>query len=115
MEAVEKLIVLFAEAKKPVGQLVMSGVNTLFAAGRAQEGQAMFTKYFKKYPDDPMLQAFVQQLMAQAPPAMQPLSPTVPMGPGADSNGGLWVPGQSSPEASPASSGGSKLWLPGME
>lgn len=115
MDAVEKLISLFAEAKKPVGQLVMSGVNTLFSSGRGPEGQAMFTKYFKKYPDDPILQAFVQQLMAQAPPNMPPLSPNAPIGPASESNGGLWVPGQGSQEASPANSGGSKLWLPGME
>ena len=93
----------------------MSGVNTLFSSGRGPEGQAMFTKYFKMYPDDPILQAFVQQLMAQAPPNMPPLSPNVPIGPASDNNGGLWVPGQSSQEASPANSGGSKLWLPGME
>lgn len=115
LEAVEKLIALYGEAKKPVGQFVVTAVNMLLGAGKAQEGQALFTKYFRKYPEDPILLNFVQSLMAQAPNAGQPISPTVPLGPGADGGGGLWIPGQGAAEPSPASSGGSKLWIPGMD
>lgn len=115
IESIEKLIELYAAAKKPVGQLVMTAVNTLLSAGKTVEGQAMFSKYFRKYPEDPVMLAFVQQLMAHNP-QQQPISPTLPIGPGAaDSGSGIWTPGQAAEPSAPASSGGSKLWLPGMD
>lgn len=114
LSKLEEIIALHAEAKKPVGQMVIMGANLLFANGESSEADAWLQKYYKKYPDDPVLLAFLQQLIAQIPPTAQPLSPTLPAGPGQDSAGGLWIPGETS-DPSPASSSGGKLWLPGME
>jgi len=114
LSKLEEIIALHAEAKKPIGQMAIMGANLLLSNGESAEADAWLKKYYEKYPDDPVLLTFLQQLIAQAPPTAQPLSATLPTPPGQDAAGGLWIPGEAN-EPNPASSGGSKLWLPGME
>lgn len=120
----EELIELRATRTNPVGELVLSGVNFLAAAGRKEESQAWFSKYMRKFPEDPHLVAFLQQVMAYAGQQGAPLSPNLPVRPSAETEGGLWIPGQSAPSAAPTSgttppsssaNTGSKLWIPGMD
>jgi hypothetical protein len=114
LSKLEEIIALHAEAKKPIGQMAIMGANLLLSNGESAEADAWLKKYYEKYPDDPVLLTFLQQLIAQAPPTAQPLSATLPTPPGQDAAGGLWIPGEAN-DPNPASSGGSKLWLPGME
>ncbi len=117
---VEKLEQLNAEAKRPVGRMVMFKVDLLRLLESEAKAQEYLMQAAKKYPTDPELAAFFQQLQAfyqsQATRGgddlgMKILSSAAERQAAKEqsSGGGIILPGQSQP----ASQGESKLWLPG--
>jgi hypothetical protein len=110
-----------ADAKAPVGRVIMQKVNLLHQLGRAEEGQQVLSEAFAKYPEDPYLVNFLQYAMQN-----RGRMPAEAMGePELELGGGPLPTGASPTEAAPGSglvlpgqetsskSGESKLWLPG--
>lgn len=103
-----------AQGQSP-GRFVLQRVNMLAALGRDGEAQTCLTEALRKYPEDPYLLSFVQQVMqsqGMGPPgAANPMVPPAAGQPGAApaQDSGLVLPGQESG----GQQGESKLWLPG--
>lgn len=117
---VEKLEQLNADAKRPVGRMVMFKVDLLRLLESEGKAQEYLMQAAKKYPTDPELAAFFQQLQAyyQSQQSMRGgddlgmkilSSAAERQAAKEQSSGGIILPGQSQP----ASQGESKLWLPG--
>jgi hypothetical protein len=87
-----------------VGQAILQKLSLLAENGRDEEARNLMKESMEKYPNDPSLMAFIQQVMAGS---QQP----VPAGaPPQQSGSNLVLPG-SEPQA--PQGGESKLWIPG--
>jgi hypothetical protein len=115
VDLIDKLVALRAAANKPVGPVIVSGINALSEAGLHEAANELLKKYMRKYPEDPYLLAFLQQVLAYSAQMGRPIPSTVPLPQQQETEGGLWIPGQSAPSEPSSAGGGSKLWIPGMD
>ena len=106
--------------------LLLSEVTLRLQAGDSVGFQNVIQTISTQYGNQPEVMAQLQQMLIQygliSPDGTPRQGPPGPGGPGASPAGGggeLWTPDSGSPAASPAAegggSGGSKLWVPGMD
>jgi tetratricopeptide (TPR) repeat protein len=133
----EKLLARIIEAGKKlnvsVGNAILERFEILNMLDRRTEARQFLESSLRENPNDPVLLQFLQAAMMQQQQMAARARSAMPMGtgmPGAEIPGpggvaaaggttasGLWTPdGPSQPSPSdPASSGGSKLWIPGQD
>ncbi|TWT83016.1 hypothetical protein CA13_44790 [Planctomycetes bacterium CA13] len=116
----------FANANElPAASLLLSEVGLRLQAGDGEGFQKAIAELTTKYSNDPEVMAQLQQML-MAYGLIRPDGSPRQAGPGpagggavppaAEAGGGLWTP--DNPTAAPSdtsSSGGSKLWVPGMD
>ena len=132
LEEAELLLLQMIEKGKvlgvAVGNPILERADMLRTLGRNEEANAFLQKSIREYPNDPVLQRFVQMMMMRMQQeqaerggrASDIGSSLLGRGPapGGGEPSGLWTPGQSSappePARQPASSSGSGsgLWIP---
>ena len=117
----------YAEANQmSTANLLLSEVTLRLQAGDSVGFQNVIQTISTQYGHQPEVMAQLQQMLIQygliSPDGTPRQGPPGPGGPGASPAGGggeLWTPDSGSPAASPAAegggSGGSKLWVPGMD
>lgn len=119
----------FAEARNlPISNLLLSEVGLRLSAGDGQGFQAAIEAISSRYGNDPEVMAQLQQIlmaygligpdgaprgMGGPPPGGRPGEPEQAGPPAA--GGGIWTPEGGAPPSQPASEGGGKLWIPGMD
>ncbi|WP_442507391.1 tetratricopeptide repeat protein [Novipirellula sp. SH528] len=115
----------FAEANElPTANLLLSEVSLRLQAGDGEGFQKAIETLTQRYGNEPEVMAQLQQMlisMGLIRPDGSPRRGPAPGGvapAGAEpAAGGIWTPdgGGAAPPADPASGGGSKLWVPGMD
>ncbi|MBX3423309.1 MAG: hypothetical protein KF752_17255 [Pirellulaceae bacterium] len=105
---------LLVQANRPVGQLILRRMNLLARLGREQAAQECMMEAVRKYPRDPELAAFLEQIQTlsaarrQSPMGPDDLALSTGAAPAGQQASSLVLPG-----AAPAQQQESKLWLPG--
>lgn len=117
----------FAEQHQlPTADLLLSEVSLRLSAGDMTGFQTTIETLTTRYGREPETMARLQQMLISyglirpdGSPRSGPSGPAAgALGGGAESAAGasgIWTPGSGSPAAEPASGGGSKLWIPGMD
>ena len=103
----------------PIGNAVLERVEVLNMLGRSGESRQFLEQSLRENPNDPVLLQFVQMAMQRQQQAQRARGgrPEAAISASSAPASGIWTPGQTEEPQSNASgsSGGSKLWIPGMD